>query len=142
MAAVRELAGGAGHVVGLMERVRGGVDEIRAANQTQERGNEVVKESAVTLRDVSHQVRGCNEEQSYGIQQIREAFSEVRGTVKRIERALEEQAHACGAAQGFMEAVRGRTPANEESSRTMDAVTKELLVQAEGLRDEVRRFEI
>ena len=42
----------------------------------------------------------------------------------------------------FLEEVRTRTRANESSMQAMDAVTKELLRQAEGLRNEVGRFRV
>jgi methyl-accepting chemotaxis protein len=42
----------------------------------------------------------------------------------------------------FLEEVRTRTRANESSMQAMDAVTKELLRQAEGLRSEVGRFRV
>ena len=44
VSAVREQAKAASHVVELMERVRGGVEQIRAAAAEQDRGNEVVHE--------------------------------------------------------------------------------------------------
>jgi len=46
------------------------------------------------------------------------------------------------AAVELLAAVRSRTRENEESTKVMDAVTKGLQVQAEGLRNEVRRFQI
>jgi methyl-accepting chemotaxis protein len=140
--AVREQAKAASHVVELMERVRGGVEQIRGAAAEQDRGNEVVHVSSVAMREVAQQVRGTTEEQARGSGRIRESVEGVREAVERINRALQEQSAACRSAVEFLEAVYARTRSNEESSRRLDAVTKSLLHQAEALRQDVQRFEI
>ncbi|HEY5657873.1 MAG TPA: methyl-accepting chemotaxis protein, partial [Myxococcota bacterium] len=63
---LREQARAAGHVVELMERVRTGVDEIRAASAEQDRGNVVVFQGSVMMREIAQQVRGTTEEQARG----------------------------------------------------------------------------
>jgi len=70
---LREQAKAAGHVVELMERVRGGVDQIRHAASEQDRGNVVVYQGSVTMREVAAQVRGTTEEQARGSGRIRRA---------------------------------------------------------------------
>jgi methyl-accepting chemotaxis protein len=140
--ALREQAKAAGHVVDLMERVRSGVDEIRAAAAEQDRGNVVVYQGSVTMRDVAQQVRGTTEEQARGSGRIRESVEGVREAVEQINAALQEQSQACAAAVDFLEAVRTRTRSNEESTRNLETITTELWRQAEGLRDEVRRFRV
>ena len=62
--------------------------------------------------------------------------------MEQINSAIQEQSLACSAAVEFLEEVRTRTRANEGSMQAMDAVTKELLRQAEGLRNEVGRFRV
>ena len=140
--AVREQAKAASHVVELMERVRGGVEQIRGAAAEQDRGNEVVHSSSVAMREVAQQVRGTTEEQARGSGRIRESVEGVREAVEKINRALQEQSVACRSAVEFLEAVYARTRSNEESSRRLDAVAKSLLHQAEALRQDVQRFEI
>jgi methyl-accepting chemotaxis protein len=142
VAAVREQAKAAGHVVELMERVRGGVEQIRQAAAEQDRGNEVVYAGSVAMREVAQQVRGTTEEQARGSGRIRESVEGVREAVERINAALQEQSAACRSAVEFLESVYARTRSNEESSRRLDAVTKSLLHQAEALRQDVRRFRI
>jgi methyl-accepting chemotaxis protein len=142
VSAVREQARAAGHVVELMERVRGGVDEIRAAAAEQDRGNESVHRSAVGMREVAQQVRGTTEEQARGSGRIRESVEGVREAVERINAALQEQSAACRAAVEFLEEVSSRTRSHEDSGRRMDATTKDLLRQAEALRQDVQRFRI
>lgn len=139
---LREQSKAAGHVVELMERVRSGVDEIRSASAEQDRGNVVVYEGSVTMREVAQQVRSTTEEQARGSGRIRESIEGVRSVVEQINGALQEQSLACSAAVEFLEEVRTRTRANEESMQAMDVVTKELLRQAEGLRNEVGRFRV
>ena len=140
VSSLREQAKAAGHVVDLMERVRGGVDEIREASAEQNRGNVVVFQGAVTMREVALQVRGTTEEQARGSVRIRESVEGVRDAVERINSALQEQSQACSAAADFLEEVRGRGATHEEATRTVEGVARELLAQAEELRGEVRRF--
>ena len=116
VAALREQAKAAGHVVGLMERVRGGVDEIRQAAAEQDRGNEVVFQGAVTMREVALQVRGTTEEQARGSSRIRESVEGVREAVEQINAALQEQSDACASAAEFLESVQGRTGTHEEAT--------------------------
>jgi methyl-accepting chemotaxis protein len=140
VSSLREQAKAAGHVVDLMERVRGGVDEIREAAAEQNRGNVVVFQGAVTMREVALQVRGTTEEQTRGSVRIRESVEGVRESVERINSALQDQSQACSAAADFLEEVRGRSATHEGATRTVEGVARELLVQAEELRGEVRRF--
>jgi methyl-accepting chemotaxis protein len=142
VSAVREQARAAIHVVELMERVRGGVEQIRAAAAEQDRGNEVVHSSSVAMREVAQQVRGTTEEQTRGSGRIRESVEGVREAVEQINSALQEQSTACRSAVELLEGVYTRTRSNEESARRLDAVAKSLLHQAEALRQDVRRFEI
>jgi methyl-accepting chemotaxis protein len=142
VAAVREQAKAANHVVELMERVRGGVDLIRSAAVEQERGNEVVYRGSVAMREVAQLVRGTTEEQARGSSRIRESVEGVRETVERINSALQEQSAACASAVEFLGTVGARTRSNEESARRMGEATKQMLRQAEGLRREVRKFRI
>jgi methyl-accepting chemotaxis protein len=140
VSSLREQAKAAGHVVDLMERVRGGVDVIREASAEQNRGNVVVFQGVVTMREVALQVRGTTEEQARGSVRIRESVEGVRDAVERINSALQEQSQACSAAADFLEEVRGRGATHEEATRTVEGVARELLAQAEELRGEVRRF--
>jgi len=142
VSAVREQTKAAGHVAALMERVRGGVEQIRQATAEQDRGNEVVYRGSEAMREVARQVRGTTEEQARGSRRIRESVEGVREAVDRINSALQEQSAACRSALEFLETVFARTQTNEESARTLDAATKGLLAQAEDLRDHVQRFRI
>jgi methyl-accepting chemotaxis protein len=142
VSSLREQAKAAGHVVDLMERVRGGVDVIREASAEQNRGNVVVFQGAVMMREVALQVRGTTEEQARGSVRIRESVEGVREAVERINSALQEQSQACSAAAEFLEEVRGRGATHEEATRTVENVARELLAQAEELRGEVRRFRV
>jgi methyl-accepting chemotaxis protein len=142
VSALREQAKAAVHVAELMERVQSGVHEIRQAASEQDRGNVVVYQGSVTMREVAAQVRGTTEEQARGSGRIRESVEGVREAVEQINAALQEQTQACAAAVEILEGVSGRTQKNEESAAAMDAVTKGLLHQAETLRGEVRRFRV
>jgi methyl-accepting chemotaxis protein len=140
--AVRAQARAASHVVELMEKVRGGVDEIRNAATEQERGNTIVYRSTTAMRDVAQQVRMTTEEQSRGSGRIRESVEGQREAVEQINEALQEQAAACRSAVEFIEEIFAQTRANEESARRMDEASKGLLKQSAGLREDVHRFQL
>jgi methyl-accepting chemotaxis protein len=142
VSAVREQSKAANHVVELMDRVRGGVEHIRAAGREQERGNEVVLRNSVAMREVATQVRGTTEEQARGSGRIRESVESVREAVDQINRSLQEQSAACRQAAEQLERVYERTRSNEESSRRMGEAMRGLLKQAETLRGDVQRFRI
>ncbi|MBW2494619.1 MAG: hypothetical protein JRE43_07695 [Deltaproteobacteria bacterium] len=142
LTAVRAQARAASHVVELMEKVRGGVDEIRKAATEQERGNTIVYRSTTAMRDVAQQVRATTEEQARGSGRIRESVEGQRDAVEQINEALQEQAAACRSAVEFIEEIFAQTRVNEESARRMDQASKGLLKQSAELREDVHRFRL
>jgi methyl-accepting chemotaxis protein len=142
LTAVREQARAGSHVVELMERVRGGVEEIRSAASEQERGHEVVHRGSVAMRDVAGQVRATTEEQARGSSRIRESIEGVRDAVEQINAALQEQSNSCRSAAEFLDVMHTRTRSNEGSSARLDEVVRELAKQAESLREDVGRFQV
>jgi methyl-accepting chemotaxis protein len=141
LAAVREQTKAASHVVELMDRVRGGVEEITAAGAEQDRGNEVVFRSSVAMREVAQQVRRTTDEQARGFGRIRESVEGVREAVEQINASLQEQSSACGQVAQFLEQVYGRTRSNEEAAQRMGESTTDLVHYAEALREDVARFQ-
>jgi methyl-accepting chemotaxis protein len=142
LTAVREQARAGSHVVELMERVRGGVEEIRSAASEHERGHEVVHRGSVAMRDVAGQVRATTEEQARGSSRIRESIEGVRDAVEQINAALQEQSNSCRSAAEFLDVMHTRTRSNEGSSARLDEVVRELAKQAESLREDVGRFQV
>jgi methyl-accepting chemotaxis protein len=140
--AVREQAKAAGHVVSLMERVRGGVEAIRRAASEQDRGNEVVYRGSVAMQHVAERVRATTDEQARGSGIIRERSEEARDAVEHIHRVMQEQARASAEAVEVLKSVVARTRANEESARRLDGATKGLMKQSAALRQDVKRFRI
>jgi len=139
---VRAQARAASQVVELMEKVGGGVEEIRNAAREQEHGNTVVYRSTTAMGDVAQQVRGTTEEQARGSGRIRESVEGQREAIEQINQALQEQAAACRSAVEFIEEIFAQTRANEESARRMDEASKGLLKQSAGLREDVHRFRL
>jgi methyl-accepting chemotaxis protein len=140
--AVQAQAKAAGHVVELMERVRGGVEQIRRATQEQDQGHAVVSKGSVVMRDVAQQVRGTTEEQARGSGRIRESIEGVRIAAEQINEALQEQSQACAMVLEALGAVQERTRENGQAARTLDGVTRSLRTHAETLREEVGRFQL
>jgi methyl-accepting chemotaxis protein len=142
VAAVREQSGAAGHVSQLMETVSLGVEQIRKAGIEQERGTDAVSQSSKVMRDVAQQVLGTTEEQARGAARIRESVENVQEAVERIHASLGQQADACDGALAMHGEIQERTRTNDEAARRMSEATQRLKAQAEGLRQDVRRFRI
>ena len=140
--AVREQSRAASHVEGLMERVSGGVAEIREAGREQDRVNQTVLRSTGTMRDVAQQVHRTTEEQARGATRIRDSMERVRDAVEQIHGSLRQQSDACRRAVAFLEQIHERTRSNEDATRRMSEATVSLRAQAETLRQDVRRFRI
>ncbi len=140
--AVQEQTKAAAHVVELMDRVRSGVDQIASAGAEQDRGNETVYRSAVTMSEVAQQVRRTTEEQSRGFGRIRESVEGVRDAVEQINSSLQEQSSACSQVTEYLEQVVDRTRGNEAAAGGMSDAVESLVRQAEALREDVARFQI
>jgi len=138
--AVREQARAASHVVGLMEKVRQGVDKIREAGHEQRRGNDAVHRSTVSMRDAALQMHATAEEQSRGSARIRDTVTTVRDAAERINGSLREQSEGCKRALGTLEQVAERTRSNEETSKRLEEAIRGLRREADALRQDVRRF--
>ncbi len=141
LVAVQEQTKAASHVVGLMDRVRDAVEQIAAAGAQQDRGNETVYRSAVTMSEVAQQVRRTTEEQSRGFGRIRESVEGVRDAVEQINGSLQEQSSACSQVAEFLEQVVERSRGNAQAAQGMGEVVRSLARQAEALREDVARFE-
>jgi len=140
--AVREQTKATAHVVGLMEGVRDGVEQISVAGSEQDRGNEIVYRSAVTMQEVAQQVRRTTEEQSRGFVRIRESVEGVRSVVESINSSLQEQTQACSQVASFLEQVFDGTRSNEEAAQRMGQAMRDLATQAEALRADVAKFRV
>ena len=130
--------------MGLFSALIGEVDEPNEETHQRvpERGHEVMSRGAGAMRDVAQQVRGTTAEQVRGSGRIRRGVEGVRAAVERINESLQEQTKAFRAAVEFLDTVHGRTGTNEEAAQRVGSATRELLQQAESLRDEVRRFRV
>jgi len=142
VSSVREQTKAAGHVVTLMEKVRDSADEIAAASGEQDRGNEVIYRSALTMREVAQQVRRTTEEQSHGFGRIRESVEGVRSTVEHINASLSEHGGACGEVSTFLQQACEGTRSNDDAFDKLGGAMKEVLAQARSLREDVERSQI
>jgi methyl-accepting chemotaxis protein len=140
--AVQAQAKAAGHVVGLMEKVRDGVHRIEQATGEQDRASAVISSGTTTMRDVSRQVKGTTEEQARGAARIQESIEGVRQVVEQIDGALQEQTAACTAVLRELSRVQSTTETQESATRTLDAVTRQLREHASALRQEVASLQI
>jgi len=137
---VREQTKAASHVVALMEKVRESADQIGAASGEQDRGNEIVYRSALTMREVAQQVRHTTEEQAAGFGRIRENVTGVRGAVEQITGSLHEQSAACAQVASVLDGVSEGSRSNEEAAGIVADAIRALANEAAGLREDVERF--
>jgi len=142
VASVREQTKAASHVVSLMERVRDSAEEIGSAGNEQTRGNEVVYESALTMREVAQQVRHTTEDQSRGFRHMRENVEGMRGTVEEISGSLDQQSGSCLQVTGVLEEASDRTKANEAAAGKIRVAAQELIAHSKTLREESERFRV
>ena len=138
---VQEQTKAAGHVVGLMERVRSGVETIQVASAEQERGNELVLSATQTMREVAQQLHMTTAEQASGLARIRESVNGVQAQMVSIDAALQGQSKSTNQVVGFLEEVSSRSVANERAARLMGESTDELSGQARRLRLGMGRFQ-
>ena len=137
---VREQTKAASHVVALMERVRESADQIREAGAEQERGNEIVYRSTLTIREVAQQVHRTTENQAVGVGRIRENVIGVRGAVDQITGVLRDQSAACTQVSGFLAELAAGSRSNEGAAEDVHTAIAELTAQAVELREDVERF--
>jgi methyl-accepting chemotaxis protein len=142
VAAVREQTKAATHVVSLMERVRGGVEQIGNAGAEQDRGHEVVYRSAATMREVAQQVRRTTGEQSRGFGRIRESVEGVSEAAEQIDAALREQSDATRQVMEFLEQVAAGTRGTDSAGEDLNVAQQALGHQADSLRQEVAKFRL
>ncbi len=142
VAAMREQTLAASHVVSLMEDLHGGVERIRRASQEQDRGNVLILNEIVDMRGAAQVVSATAREQQLGNARIREAFEGVRAAVADISTALLQQSDACTRAAELLEAMRARTGESRAAVEGVGGATRDLLRDAEALRQHVRRFQV
>jgi methyl-accepting chemotaxis protein len=140
VSAVREQATASGHIVGLMDRVRSRVEQIRNAGIQHERGNEVVRRSALSMREVAQQVRETTREQARGTSTIVRSVERVKDALAEIHQALQRQGGSSAEAADFLEQVHARTRSHDESASALSSATEVLVGQARDLRESIRRF--
>jgi methyl-accepting chemotaxis protein len=142
VASVREQTAAASHVVALMERLQESADQISVAGTEQDKGNEIVYRSALTMREVAQQVRSTTEDQSRGFGRIRQNVDGVQEAVEQIAGALREQSAACGEVTLFLEQVFEGTRSNDGAAGKMQEAMQDLVLQAQKLREDAERFRV
>jgi len=128
------------HIVGQMEQLRNGVEQIGAAREDQDRSIEVVQDSALSLREVARLTKEAIEVQGRDAAHIGETIEAVGTSFDTIRIALEEQSSACIQATSFIERSGEHTDSNDGVARRLAEVVRDLLQQAESMREDVRRF--
>ncbi|MBW2448222.1 MAG: hypothetical protein JRG83_20185, partial [Deltaproteobacteria bacterium] len=140
--AVTEQTKAAGHVVGLMERVRAGVDHIRHAAQEQDRGNESMLASTEVMREIASRVHATTSEQAQGSGRIAEGVAAVSTAVERINASLSSQSGACEAAEAELDSTEERTRAHRALAEELDGSVGRMRESADELREAVERFRV
>ena len=142
LSAVQEQTRASTYVVEQMQSVKRGVDAIQRATGEQDRGNEAVVRSTEAMRDIAQQLQATTVEQSRGTLRIRESIEGVRGASEAIHGALQSQTRSCEQVGDFLEGLSAREQSNQESASRMREVARQLLDQANALREDVERFQV
>ncbi len=142
LSAVQEQTRASSYVVEQMESVKRGVDAIQRATAEQDRGNEVVVRSTEAMRDIAQQLQATTVEQARGTLRIRESVEGVRRAAETIHGALQSQTRSSGQVGGFLDELSTRGEGNQESARRVREVARQLLEQANALREDVERFRL
>jgi methyl-accepting chemotaxis protein len=142
VASVREQTKAASRVVGLMERVREASEEIGVAGSEQEQGNEIVYQSALTMREVAQHVRRTSEEQAAGFSRLSENVVGVREAIGQITSSLNDQTGDCGLINESLALVSQGTRANEEATEKLQEAMREFTTKAVALREDAERFRV
>ncbi len=137
---VREQTKAASHVVALMEKVRDSAEQIGEASNEQDRGNEIVYRSALTMREVAQQVHRTTEDQAAGFRRIRENVTGVRGAVEQITGSLGDQSVVCEQVTAVLGGVAEGSRTNEEAARRVGDAMQALVDRAHELRGNIERF--
>jgi methyl-accepting chemotaxis protein len=142
VASVREQAESTERVAEVVGQVRAGSAQIRAAIFEQGRSTAALRQTSRGVAGVSERVRGTTAEQVRAAGHIAQSVQQVRDAVERIDAALRGQSAACRSAAQFLGQVAAGTRANDASVRRLEQAMDGLRRQAEGLRNEVRRFRL
>ncbi len=132
----------AADVLAQAERVRGAAEQLHVASNDQDRGNEVMLRNATELRGVAKDVAGAIQAQQAGADRIGAGIATVRESMESINAALSEQSEACRQAATLLASNHSHSVTSEESIQRMSAAIDALLLQAERLRQDVRRFQM
>jgi methyl-accepting chemotaxis protein len=125
-----------------MQALREGMHRIRAATQEQAEANIVVQRSSDALNLSAEAVQATVEDQRGGTARIGESVEAAQRAVREITRGLDQQGVASQQVAEVVERSREYTRALEGSASGMEAAARELELEAEALREAVRRFSV
>jgi len=126
-------------LVDLIESVRLGVQEIRAAGQEQREGGRLVTRNAAEIDEIAKHVNITAQEQDRGSTQIAESMQRIRVEVGGINNVLQEQNERCRQSTKLLSAMQERAQLSEQSAKETDNAMRELLKKFEHLRSNVQR---
>ena len=87
-------------------------------------------------------MRRTTEEQSRGFGRIRESVEGVREAVEQINGSLQDQSSSCHQVADFLGQVAERTRNNEEAVGRLGESIRGLVMEAEALREDVKKFHV
>lgn len=132
----------AASIVDQMQRVRTGVEQLRALGLEHDRSGGAILSASVALADVARQLRDTTGAQTGGTGEIGQNIETVRTSVASIQTALQEQRQACLDALQLLERERPLIDANESSAAGLADSVRKLRPSAERLRAQIRRFQV
>jgi len=137
-----EQARGSKAVTQAISRIAEAVQQIARSTAEQARGSEQIMKSAGRMQAITGLVERSSQEQAQGSRQITRSMESISEMVQRLHRAQKEQTHGSEGVLGAVRHIREVAEAQAASVNQLGAAIAELMLQAEVLRAEVKRFRV
>jgi len=137
-----EQARGSKAVTEAISRIAEAVQQIARSTAEQARGSEQIMKSAGRMQAITGHVERSSQEQAQGSRQITRSIESISEMVHRLNRAQKEQTQGSEGVLGAVKHIREVAEAQSASVNQLGAAIAELMLQAEVLRAEVKRFRV
>ncbi|MBI5068984.1 MAG: methyl-accepting chemotaxis protein [Deltaproteobacteria bacterium] len=137
-----EQARGSKAVTQAISRIAEAVQQIARSTGEQARGSEQIMKSAGRMQAITGLVERSSQEQAAGSRKITRSIESVGEMVQRLNRAQKEQTHGSEGVLAAVKHIREVAEAQAASVNQLGAAIAELMLQAEVLRAEVKRFHV
>jgi methyl-accepting chemotaxis protein len=137
-----EQARGSKQVTNAINRIDQTVQQIAGATAEQAKGSEQIMKSAEKMRAITKHVEHSSQEQSRGSKQITRSIENINEMVNHLNRAQKEQTKGSEQVMRAVESIKGVVDQQNRSMTELERAISSLAMQADVLKEEVRRFRV